>query len=195
MAYASCVSHFAIPKVGLPRLVGERELCVPTDRCATCGATGGRTASPAGGVPTAFGAGALPGIGAGGPEPGKPDPAGGPLLVCTAGAPAVVPMALVCARVIFAGDGGAGGGPCGAGVGAELGGKAMMCSQGIINRVKVLSSAVTCRGRSGSPCRTPACRGCPKRSGSAVTGSGRRPSREPAGCPCRIALAWECRSD
>lgn len=91
---------------------GDRELCVPTDR-ARCGATTGRACGPTGATPV--GAGALPGVGAGGPEPGRPEPPGGPLLVCAAGAPAVVPMALVCANVIFAGDGGAGGGACGPG--------------------------------------------------------------------------------
>lgn len=52
----------------------------------------------------------MPGAVGGGPEPGSPEPAGGPLLVCAAGAPAVVPMALVWASVILTGDGGGGGG-------------------------------------------------------------------------------------
>ena len=62
----------------------------------------------------AGGAGDWPGIGTGGPEPGRPEPPGGPLLTPMAGAPAVVPMALACASVTVFGDGGAaGGGPAG----------------------------------------------------------------------------------
>lgn len=81
---------------------------MPTDGAFACAATTGRcgVGAPAGGEPC--------GAAEGGPDPGKPDPGGGPLLVATAGAPAVVPNALASASVMEEGRGGAGDGmPCG----------------------------------------------------------------------------------
>jgi hypothetical protein len=71
---------------------------VPTDGAFKCTITTGRSGvgPPIGGGPC----GSCPGIAGAGPEPGSPDPAGGPLLVARAGAPAVVPIALAWASVI-----------------------------------------------------------------------------------------------
>ena len=99
-----------MPCTGFERFIGELDGCVPTD-CPACAVTAGRPefGSPAGGALIAGGGGAAPCGGGAGPAPGSPEPAGGPLLTCAAGAPAVVPIALIWASVIRAGGVGAAG--------------------------------------------------------------------------------------
>src|SRR4051812_6078358 len=113
-----------MPCGALLRLFGERDPCVPTETCAACGATTGRAGAMPTGGPEAFagGGGPWPGASRGGPEPGSPVPGGGPLELESAGAPAVVPIALICASVCCFGDGGTGGAAATVGFG---GGKPM----------------------------------------------------------------------